>query len=57
MDVPRKDARKKKIIRRTLVVLVLLAAIFVMGLRRIARRMGDLRAHVDAGSLHSYGCW
>ena len=27
MDVPRKDARKKKIIRRTLVILVLLAAI------------------------------
>jgi HlyD family secretion protein len=37
MDVPRKDARKKKIIRRTLVVLVLLAAIpaITVGLSRL----------------------
>jgi HlyD family secretion protein len=37
MDVPRKDARKKKIIRRTLVVLVLLAAIpaVTVGLSRL----------------------
>ena len=37
MDVPRKDARKKKIIRRTLVILVLLAAIpaITVGLSRL----------------------
>jgi HlyD family secretion protein len=37
MDVPRKDARKKKIIRRTLVVLLLLAAIpaITVGLSRL----------------------
>src|SRR6516225_5995941 len=37
MDVPRKDARKKKIIRRTLVVVVLLAAIpaVTVGLSRL----------------------
>jgi HlyD family secretion protein len=37
MDVPRKDARKKKIIRRTLVVLVLLAGIplITVGLSRL----------------------
>jgi HlyD family secretion protein len=37
MDVPRKDARKKKIIRRALVVLVLLAAIpaITVGLSRL----------------------
>ena len=37
MDVPRKDARKKKIIRRTLVILLLLAAIpaITVGLSRL----------------------
>jgi HlyD family secretion protein len=37
MDVPRKDARKKKIIRRTLVILVLVAAIpaITVGLSRL----------------------
>ena len=37
MDVPRKDARKKKIIRRTLIVVVLLAAIpaVTVGLSRL----------------------
>jgi HlyD family secretion protein len=37
MDVPRKDARKKKIIRRTLLILVLLAAIpaITVGLSRL----------------------
>ena len=37
MDVPRKDARKKKIIRRTLVVVVLVAAIpaVTVGLSRL----------------------
>src|SRR5215831_1604348 len=37
MDVPRKDARKKKIIRRTLLILVLVAAIpaITVGLSRL----------------------